>query len=306
MNAPSPTIVAAPQRRQVRLATVVQFALLTLIWGSTWLVIKGQLGLVPVPWSVSYRFLCAGLVMAALALVLGKSLRLPAAGYAFAAIVALLQFCLNFNLVYEAERHVTSGLVALIFALLIVPNTLLARIFLGQRIAPMFVVGSALGIAGVALLVGRDLDLRGSEVVLGLALGIVGMLCASVGNVMQGTRLGHSMALEPLLATTMIFGGLISASWAWATTGAPVAELRFTYLGGIAYLAIVASALAFRLYYSLIRELGPGRAGYVNVIVPVVAMSLSTVFEGFLWTWSAAAGAALALTGLVIALRSRA
>ena len=305
MNAISPDIVAAPQRRRVRTATVVQFVLLTLIWGSTWLVIKGQLGVVPVPWSVSYRFLAAGLVMAALALALGKPLRLPAAGYAFAATVALLQFALNFNLVYEAERHVTSGLVALIFALLIVPNTVLARIFLGQRIAPLFVVGSGLGIAGVALLVGRDLDLRGSDVMLGLVLGVTGMVCASIGNVMQGSRLGRSLALEPLLATTMVFGGLMTGAWAWATAGAPVVDPHFTYLGGIAYLAVAASALAFRLYYSLIREIGPGRAGYVNVIVPVVAMSLSTLFEGFVWAWGAAAGAALALAGLVIALRSR-
>ena len=306
MNAPHPPITAAPQRRRVRAGTVAQFVTLACIWGSTWIVIKGQLGLVPVAWSVSYRFLTAGIAMAVLTVLLGKRLRLPPGGHALALLVAALQFALNFNLVYEAERHVTSGLVALIFALIVVPNTVLARVFLGQRIAPMFIAGSVLGIAGVALLVGRDIDMKGPEVALGLMLGATAVLCASAGNVLQATGRARALTLEPLLAFTMVYGGLMAAAYAWATTGGPVVEPRFTYLGGIAYLAIVASALAFRLYYALIRDIGPARAGYVNVVVPVVAMSLSTVFEGFVWTGQAAFGAVLTLAGLVIALRSRA
>ncbi len=305
MNAPAPDIVAAPQRRRVRPATVAQFVALTLIWGSTWLVIKGQLGVVPAPWSVSYRFLLGSLAITVLCLVLRKPLRLPAHGHALAAIVAVFQFMLNFNLVYEAERHVTSGLVALLFALLVVPNALLAWAFLRQRIALLFVVGSVIGIAGVALLVGRDLDLRGDGVLLGLGLGVCGVLCASIGNVLQATNRARALPLEPFLAFTMVYGGLMAAGWAWATTGAPVIETTPAYVAGVLYLAVIASALAFRLYYALIREIGPARAGYVNVVVPVVAMSLSTVFERFVWTAGAAAGGVLALTGLVIALRSR-
>ena len=298
-------VIAAPQRRRVRGRTVGQFIVLACIWGSTWLVIKTQLGVVPVAWSVGYRFLIGGAVVGALTLALGKRLSLPAKGHALALSVAVLQFGLNFNLVYEAERHVTSGLVALIFALLVVPNALLARALLGQRIAPLFVVGSGLGIAGVALLVGHDIDIKGPDVAIGLALGAAAVLCASGGNVLQATRLARGLALEPLLAVTMIYGGLLASGWAWATTGPPVAPPDGSYVAGIVYLAVVASALAFRLYYALIREIGPARAGYVNVVVPVVAMSLSTLFEGFAWTWSGALGAALALAGLVIALRSR-
>lgn len=306
MNAPAPELNAAAPRRRVHVATVLKFLALSLIWGSTWLVIKGQLGTVPVAWSVSYRFFGAGAAMLLLCIVLRRPLRLPAAAHGLALVVALLQFCLNFNLVYEAERYVTSGLVALIFALLVVPNALLARLFLGQRVAPLFVVGSALGIAGVALLVGRDLDLNGPGVAIGLGLGVVAVLCASGGNVLQATQLARNQPLEPLLATTMLYGALFSAAFAWATSGPPVVEASPTYVGGVAYLAVFASALAFRLYYALIREIGPARAGYVNVVVPVVAMSLSTLFEGFAWTASAALGAVLALLGLVIALRSRA
>ena len=306
MNAPHPPLTAAPNKRRVHPQTIAQFLALSLIWGSTWLVIKDQIGLVPPAWSVSYRFLLAGLVMVLLCVVLRRPLRLPLAGHGVALAVALAQFSLNFNMVYEAELYLTSGLVALIFALIVVPNTVLARIFLGQRIAPLFVVGSVMGIAGVALLVGRDLDVRGAHAGFGLALAIGAVLAASVGNVIQGTARARALPLEASIAASMLYGGLLSATWAWASTGPPVAEPRWVYGAGVAYLAIIASALAFRLYYALIREIGPARAGYVNVVVPVVAMTLSTVFEGFVWTWGAALGVVLALSGLVVALRSRA
>jgi len=306
MNAPALDIVNAPQRRRVRAGVVAQFVALALIWGSTWLVIKGQIGVVPVEWSVSYRFLIAGGAMALLCVVLRKSLALPVAAHGLALFIALSQFLLNFNLVYRSELYLTSGLVALIFSLIVIPNTILARVFLGQRIAPAFVVGSAIGIGGVALLVGRDLDLKGADIGLGLGLACAAVLCASMGNVIQATRRARALPLEGLLAWSLIYGGLLSAAVAWVVTGPPQFDARPSYAVGLIYLALIASTLAFRLYYAMIREIGPGRAAYVNVIVPLVAMSLSTLFEGFVWTWAAALGGCLALAGLVIALRSRA
>ena len=306
MNAPVRDIVAAPQRRRVRPTVIAQFAALSVIWGSTWLVIKDQIGVVPIEWSVSYRFLFAGAVMALLCVVLRKSLVLPRAGHGLALAIALTQFTLNFNLVYRAEVYLTSGLVALMFALIVVPNTVLARIFLRQRIAPGFVVGSVVGIGGVALLVGRDLDLTGSDVGFGLALAGIAVLCASVGNVLQATPRARALPLEGLLAWSLIYGGLLTAAVAWAAAGPPVFDTRPSYIAGVLYLALIATTLAFRLYYAMIREIGPARSAYVNVVVPLVAMTLSTVFEGFVWTWSAALGGVLALIGLVIALRSRA
>ena len=306
MNAPVRDIVAAPQRRRVRPTVIAQFAALSVIWGSTWLVIKNQIGIVPIEWSVSYRFLIAGAVMALLCVVLRKSLVLPRAGHGLALAIALTQFTLNFNLVYRAEVYLTSGLVALMFSLIVVPNTVLARIFLRQRIAPGFVVGSVVGIGGVALLVGRDLDLTGSDVGFGLVLAGIAVLCASVGNVLQATSRARALPLEGLLAWSLIYGGLLTAAVAWTAAGPPVFDMRPGYVAGVLYLAFIATTLAFRLYYAMIREIGPARSAYVNVVVPLVAMTLSTVFEGFIWTWSAALGGILALIGLVIALRSRA
>jgi drug/metabolite transporter (DMT)-like permease len=297
----------APQPRS-SLRTALSFGVVTLIWGSTWLVIKTQLGVVPVSWSVTWRFVVAGLALLGLCLATGKTLRLSPRGHLFALVVGILQFSLNFNLVYRAEAHLASGLVALTFALLIIPNAVLSAVFLGTRITPGFAIGSGLGIAGLALVFARDLlapGADGGEIGLGLLLALAAVLCAGIANVMQATALGRAQPLEAGLVWAMAYGTLINASVAWRLAGPPVFDWSPGYLAGVAYLGIVASALAFSLYYALIRDIGAGKAAYSSVIIPLVAMLLSTAFEGYRWSALAVAGAVLALAGLVVALRSR-
>jgi drug/metabolite transporter (DMT)-like permease len=299
MHAPSP-------RSPLRIA--ISFGIITLIWGSTWLVIKTQLGVVPASWSVTWRFLLAGVVMAAVCLATGKPLRLTRQGHLFALAIGLLQFSLNFNLVYRAEEHLASGLVALTFALLIIPNAVLSAIFLGSRITLRFAIGSLLGIAGLVLVFAHDLlapGADGGEIGLGLVLAVAAVLCAGVANVCQATQIGRQQPLEPGLAFAMAYGTIINAAVAWTLTGPPVFDVSPGYIAGVAYLGIIASALAFSLYYTLIREIGAGKAAYTSVIIPLVAMALSTAFEGYRWSALAVAGAVLALAGLVVALRSR-
>jgi drug/metabolite transporter (DMT)-like permease len=302
----APAVRHQPGRFTPRL--LVYFAVVTMIWGSTWLVITSQLATVPASWSVAWRFLAGGIVMLLVCLFTGKSLRIDGRGHLFAIGIAVMQFALNFNLVYRAEQHITSGLVALSFALLIVPNTLLAAAFLGQAFTPRFAIGGLLGITGVGMMFARDLTLPGSdtaEIGLGITFAIGAVLAASVGNIMQATPAGRALPLEGGLTWSMLYGGLINAAIAWSVAGPPVIDLSPGYLAGLAYLAIVASALAFNLYYTLIREVGPGKAAYTGVIVPLIAMALSTVFESYVWTPLAMAGGVLALVGLVVALRSR-
>jgi drug/metabolite transporter (DMT)-like permease len=200
---------------------------------------------------------------------------------------------------------VTSGLVAVAFALLVVPNALLAWVFLGQRVTLRFAWGALLGIAGVSLLFWREFDNLGGAVGTGLALTIAGVVSASVGNVLQASERGRSHDIMVTLAWAMLYGGIGNAIFAWSQTGAPVIELTPTYLGGLLYLAIAASAVAFAIYYDMIRAVGPARAAYSSVVVPFVAMALSTLFEGYVWSPLAFAGGALAVGGLYIALRAR-
>ena len=291
---------------------LIPFLAVALIWGSTWLVIKDQVSEVPPSWTVTWRFLLASLGMVALALVRGESLRLSPRAMLFAVMIGLAQFCANFQLVYRAELSLTSGLVAVVFALLVVPNALGSWLFLGQRVSARFIAGSAVAFAGIALLMLHEYrlglaagDIARSGVGAGFVFTALAILSASTANVLQAAPTARAQQIVPLIAWAMIFGTLADVTLALAIDGAPRFDPSPRYVGGIVYLALIGSVVTFPLYFQLIRDLGPGRAAYNGVVVPVIAMALSTLFEGYRWSLLAGAGAALALAGLVLALKAR-
>jgi drug/metabolite transporter (DMT)-like permease len=287
---------------------LVPFTVATVIWGSTWIVIRDQLGVVPPSWSVTYRFAIAAMGLFAWIAITRAPFRIGRQGQAFAALFGLFQFMMNFNFVYRAEAHITSGLVAVIFALLLVPNSILGAIFLGQRLTPRFLLGSLVALAGVGLLIVNeargDVSTSG-QTWLGLLLTVLGVLSASVANVMQGAQRAKTLPILALIAWGMVWGMAFDAAFALLTVGPPVIEHRFVYWLGTAYLGLFASSLAFACYFSVIRAVGPGPAAYSSVLTPVLAMILSTMFEGYRWTGLAIGGGLLAFAGLLIALTAR-
>jgi len=301
-------VSASPVVQSTRLAILIPFAIVTLIWGSTWIVIRDQLNVVPPSWSVSYRFLVGGVAMIIYAVIRREPLRLDARGWAFATLLAVLQFCLNFNFVYRAEAHITSGLVAVVFGLLLIPNALLGRFLLGQHLGRQLLLGSAVAMAGVGLLFVHEarVDPNGpGEALLGIGITMLGVISASFANVLQGTETAKRYPMGTMLAAAMLLGALIDAVIAWSFTGPPIVEWRPAYFLGVLYLGVVASAIAFTLYFGVLRIIGPAKAAYSSVLVPIIAMLLSTLFEAYRWSPLAISGAALAMIGLVIALRAR-
>jgi drug/metabolite transporter (DMT)-like permease len=285
---------------------LVPFLIVSLIWGSTWLVIRDQLGVVPDSWSVTYRFAVAAIGMAVLALAMRQPLAIDWPVLPWTMLLGLLQFCLNFNFVYAAEHHITSGLVAVIFALLIVPNAILGKYWLGRHIGMSFVIGSAVATIGVAMLMVREYRVApvgGMEILIGIGLTLCGVASASISNVLQVTPRIARFPTTAILAWSMLWGALFNGGYAFIVHGAPTIDPRPAYLGGVLYLGIIGSVVTFPLYFGLIRTVGPGKAAYTGVLIPVVAMLLSTMFEGYIWSSLAMGGACLALIGLLIAMR---
>jgi drug/metabolite transporter (DMT)-like permease len=242
------------------------------------------------------------------ALLRRDSLRLDLRGWAFAIALGFAQFVLNFNFVYRAELHITSGVVAIVYALLLVPNAILARIFLGQLMGRQLLIGSAVAMAGVALLFlheARLSDAGPEQALIGIGIALLGVLSASVANVMQASETSRAYPMATMLGWAMLIGAGIDAAFALATAGPPVIEPRAAYLLGILYLGVLGSALTFTLYFALIRTIGPAKAAYTSVVIPVIAMVFSTLFEGYRWSVLAEGGALLVVAGLVIALRAR-
>lgn len=298
---------APPPHALLRPRIALPFVLVALIWGSTWYVITGQIAEVPPSWSIAYRFAMATPAMFVVALVMRQSLNLGRAGHLLALLIGLTQFCGNFNFVYRAEMHLTSGVVAVMFGMLMVPNALLGRWLLGQRVTLRFLLGSAVAIAGIALLLMHEAQgarLSGN-VWLGVALTVGGILSASIANVVQANETGRSLPMVSLLAWAMLYGTVIDVALAWVTSGPPVFPASTAFWAGTAWLALAGSVITFPLYYGIVREIGPGRAAYNGVLVIVIAMLISTFVEGYDWSLLAAAGAVLGTAGMVVALRAR-
>jgi drug/metabolite transporter (DMT)-like permease len=286
-------------------SVTLPFIVFTAIWGSTWIVIRGQLGIVPPQWSVAYRFIIAAVAMAAVAAWKGQSLRLDGKGALAALFLGFTQFCINFNAVYLAERHITSGVVATVFALLLIPSSLLAWAFLGQRPSARFAWSSLVAVVGIALLFAHELrqhvaDAR--QVTAGIALTLVGMVGASAANVFQARPEVRRFPLLALIAWSMAAGALIDAIVALVLCGPPAFDSSPVYWAGLLYLSLAASVLTFSLYYPVVRKIGPAKAAYSSVIVPIIAMGFSTWLENYRWTPVAIAGALLALGGMAGAL----
>jgi drug/metabolite transporter (DMT)-like permease len=293
------------RRTSTFLEIVLPFIIFTTIWGSTWIVIRDQLGVVPPQWSVSYRFMIAAAAMAILAKVKKRSLLLDRQGLQAALFIGIAQFCINFNFVYLAERHITSGVVATMFALLLIPNSLLAWLFLKQKPGRRFAIGSVVAVAGILLLCLHELKANpapASEVLAGLGFTVIALTAASTANVYQALEHVRRHYLASLLAWSMAIGALIDIAVAWTVSGPPVFSSRPGYWAGMFYLAVFASALGFSLYFPVVRKIGPGKAAYSSVLVPVIAMAFSTAIENYRWNALAVAGAVLTLAGMLIAM----
>ena len=292
---------------------LIPFLIVTLIWGSTWFVIRDGLGEVPAVWSVTYRFVIASLGMAALLLWRKESFALDRQGWMLAVMIGFTQFVINYNFVYGAEHYITSGLVAVVFALLIIPNALLSKLIVKTRLSPAFLIGAAIAIVGVSLLLIHEYRTAeavgglagGGAVIKGIGFTLVAVFAASTSNVVQQLDSARRQNVFALVGWSMAIGAMIDGLFALATQGPPPFPSDARYWAGVSYLALAGSTLTFPLYYGIIRAVGAGQAAWSSVLIPVVAMLISTLLEGYIWTPLAIAGSLLVALGLILAVRGK-
>jgi drug/metabolite transporter (DMT)-like permease len=287
------------------------FVATVLIWGSTWIAIAMQVGPVPVLVSVFYRFAVAALVLLA-GLALAGRLRLPGArDWPWIGAQALCLFGMNFICFYSAAAYLPSGVISVIFSLATLFNAVNARIFFGERIAPRAVLASILGVSGLALLLGPQAagasGAMGAGTIRGIGLACLGTMLFSLGNMVS--RRNSAAGISPLQANGWGMAcGALYLSALIALTGTPmVAPPDARFLWAMLYLAVVGSVIGFTTYLMMVARIGSARAAYATVLFPIVALLLSTAYEGYAWHWQAVVGLGLALAGnLVMFSRPRA
>lgn len=285
----------------------VLYAAVVLIWGTTWYAIELQLGIVAPEISLFYRFGLAAICLFVYALVTRSPLRLSWRDHGYVALQGLLLFSLNYWLIYLGTQHLTSGLVAVLFTSLIYMNLVNARLIFGHPIERRILVGATAGMLGVVLLFLPEIRSAtgDSALVRGVLLVLGSTYLASLGNMaaLRNTRSGLSVVT--VNAWGMAWGTLGFAVLAWASGAELTFDPSWPYVASLLYLAVAGSAVAFGLYLALIRRIGAARAAYTSVLVPVVALLVSTVFEGYRWSAPAIAGLIVLLAGNALALRAR-
>ena len=285
--------------------TSLLYGLTVVIWGTTWIALKMQLGVVPIPWSIAYRFALAAIVLFAW-LALRGTLRLPRREVRWmVAAQGLCLFCVNFICFLNASRSIASGLVAVVFSTATLWNALGARLVFKRALTPAILGGGALGLAGLLLMFWPELARRGASAgtVQGLAFALGGTLCFSSGNLLSARMqaLGETPALTN--AWGMAVGTAVLVLGCAAAGIAPAFEPSTRYVGAWLYLAIPGSVVGFTAYLLLVGRLGPERAAYCTVLFPLVALAISSVVEDYRWTPPALAGLALVMTGNVLVFR---
>ena len=285
--------------------TSLLYALTVAIWGTTWIALKLQLGSVPIPWSIAYRFALAAVVLFAWLALRGK-LRLPRREVRWlVAAQGLCLFCVNFICFLNASRTIASGLVAVVFSTATLWNALGARLVFRRTLTPAIVGGGALGLAGLLLMFWPELARHGAsaDTWRGLAFALAGTLCFSSGNLLSARMqaLGETPALTN--AWGMLVGTGVLAVGCVATGVAPAFDTSASYVGAWLYLAIPGSVIGFTAYLMLVGRLGPERAAYCTVLFPLVALAISSVVEDYRWTPPALAGLALVMVGNVLVFR---
>jgi drug/metabolite transporter (DMT)-like permease len=283
------------------------FAIATLIWGSTWLAITFQLGVVEPEVSVVYRFALASAILFVWCAARGQRLTFAPRTHAWLALQGATLFGLNYVGVYLAERHVASGLVAVAFSTLVFVVPIGARLAYGTPVQARVAVGALIGVAGIASMFLPELRAAaaGGQAALGIALALGSTVIAAVGNLVTVRLQRDKVSAIGGTAWGMGYGALTAAAITWAG-GSPWAfDWSYLYVASLVYLAVFGSIIAFVTYFKLIERIGANRASFTAVAIPIVAMVLSTLFEGYRWTTTAAIGAALAFAGNYLALTAK-
>ena len=287
------------------MSTPILFLIPTLIWGSTWLVITFQLGDVAPEVSVSYRFALAALTLAAWCRATGRPLRFSMRDHAWLAGLGVLMMGFNYIWIYRAEQNITSGLVAVLFSTLVFMSPVAMRLAFGVPLRMRIFVAAGFGVTGVALLFLPELRQaqRGGAVALGIGLTLAATASAASGNLIAVRNHRAGFATLPATAWGLAYGSMLAGLVATAQGVPWTFDARLPYVLSLIYLALFGSVIAFGVYFTLLNRVGATRASYTTVSTPVLAMLLSTLFEGYRWTSIAGLGVVLAAFGTWLALQ---
>lgn len=287
------------------MSNTVLYITTVLIWGSTWLAIEFQLGVVEPEVSIVYRYLIASLLLFIYCKIKQLKLIFELKYHLWFAVLGVTLFCLNYILAYRAQIHITSALAAIAFSTMLWINIILSRLIFGTRAGRRVLIGAFLGIVGIVVIFApqvREVSLSDS-VFYGSMLALLGALVASIGNIVSQGAQNRTLPVVQSNAWGMLYGAMLTAIISVFRGQEFTFDATFTYIASLVYLAVFGSIVAFGAYLTLLGRIGAHKAGYATVMFPVVALILSLLFEGLRLDVTIVLGTALVLFGNVLVLK---
>jgi drug/metabolite transporter (DMT)-like permease len=284
------------------------YAVTVFVWSTSWIALKGQLGLVSPEVSTLWRFVVAAGLMWLWVVAARQPLAFGLGDHLTMAALGVLLFSSNFTLFVYGAQYLPSGLLAVVFSLASILNLLLGALLLGQEIERRVAAGGMLGAAGIGLLYWPQIARAGfdANALVGLGFCVGGTLSFCLGNMVSTVIQRRGLPLLSASAWGMTYGALWLTLVSLARGQPFIIEWSGRWLASTLYLALFASVIAFACYLTLLRRIGAARAGYATVLFPVGALAISTFAEDYRWTTLAVIGVALALAGNVLVLRRKA
>lgn len=278
------------------------YILVVVIWGTTWIAIYMQQGVVSVPVSIFWRFAVAAVVMLVVLLALGRLKRIGPKDHLFCVLQGACVFGFNFFCFYHAAAYISSGLESVIFSMAVLFNSFNNLLFFRKKPSPRVLPAAALGIAGIIALFWHDLvaTQMAPSLLIGIGLSALGTFGFSLGNMISARH--QSRGLETLSTNTyaMFYGTTIMGVVALASGESFMPDFTARYIGSLLYLAIFGSVIAFGAYFTLVGRIGASQAAYSTLLFPLVALTLSTFYEGYVWHANAVLGLVMILLGNLV------
>jgi len=285
----------------------ILFIITLFCWSPTWYVIKFQLGYVDPLVSVFYRFLIAAIIIFIYLIFKKKNLKFSLNYHIWFLFFGICLYSLNYVFFYLSNTYLISAFPAIVFSTVVIMNILGDGFYFKKKPTLKTLLGATIGMIGIVIIFNDEIVnfnlVDGTH--FGLFLALLGTFCASTGNMIHQRNLNNDFPLIPTIAFAMLYGSLVTLLITQIKGTELLFEYSFNYIASLTYLSIIGSIFAFIFYLKLLENVGAGRAGYVGVVMPVLALIISTVFENLEWQIDLIMGLPILIFGAVLVLNQK-
>jgi len=286
---------------------LVLFIATLFCWSPTWYLIKFQLGYVDPLVSVFYRFLAASLIIFVYLIIKRKSLKFSLNQHIWFLFFGTCLYSINYVFFYTSNTYLVSAFPAIVFSTVVIMNIIGEWFYFKKKPTIKTLIGAAIGMVGIIIIFNKEIfnfSLSNGKHI-GLFLALLGTFCASTGNMVHQRNLNNNFPLIQTIAFAMLYGSLITLLITQFNNTELLFEFTFKYIASLAYLSVFGSIFAFIFYLKLLEKVGPGRAGYVGVVMPVIALLISTIFENLEWQIDLIIGLPVLLIGAILVINQK-